>query len=74
MSLSRKMSFNPDQAKQVQDVIFSRKTNNIFHPPLYFNNATITLTHTQNTPQHCLYIFRTKSLKNSFIVHGINPF
>ena len=74
MSLSRKISFNADQAKQVQDVTFSRKTNNIVHPPLYFSNATVTLTETQKTPHHCPCICRTRPLKNSFTVHTINPF
>ena len=31
----------------MQEVIFSRKTSKIVHPPLYFNNATVTLKHTQ---------------------------
>ena len=30
-----------------QEVIFSRKTDKIIHPPLYSNNKTVTLTHTQ---------------------------
>ena len=29
-----KMSFNPDPSKQAQEVIFSRKINNVHHPPL----------------------------------------
>ena len=44
------MSFNSDQTKQPQEVIFSKttnKTNKIIHPPLYLNNATIELTHAQ---------------------------
>ena len=41
------MSFNPDQAKQAQEVAFSKKNNQIIHPPLYFNNANVKLTHTQ---------------------------
>ena len=41
------MSFNPDRAKQAHKVIFSRKTNKIVHSPLYFNNPTVKLTHTQ---------------------------
>ena len=36
-----KMSFNPDPSKQAQEVIFSRKINNVHHPPLLFNNSTI---------------------------------
>ena len=33
--------------KQAQKVIFSRKTQMIFHTSLYFNNAAVKLTHTQ---------------------------
>ena len=31
------MKFTHDSNKQAQEVIFSRKTNKIDHPPLYFN-------------------------------------
>ena len=31
------MRFNSDPKKQVQEVIFSRKINQIDHPPLYFD-------------------------------------
>ena len=41
------MSFNTDRAKETEEIIFSGKTNKIIHPPLYFNNATVKLTHTQ---------------------------
>ena len=43
----RKMSLNPERAKQVQEIKFPRKANMIFHPPLYLYNATAKLTHTQ---------------------------
>ena len=33
-----KMGFNPDPKKQAQEVIFSRKSKAISHPPLVFNN------------------------------------
>ena len=38
-----KMQFNPDPNKQVNEVIFSRKTssNNLSHPPIKFNNNDI---------------------------------
>ena len=36
-----KMSFNPDPSKQAQEVIFSRKVNKVYHPPLLFNNSTV---------------------------------
>ena len=42
-----KMSFNPGRAKQMQKVTFSRKTNTIIHPTLYFNNGRIKLAHAQ---------------------------
>ena len=43
----RKMPFNPYQAKQAQEVIFSKTTNKAVHPPLYVNNDIVKLTHTQ---------------------------
>ena len=36
-----KMSFNRDPSKQVQEVIFSRKHQEISHPSIYFNNNPI---------------------------------
>ena len=36
-----KMNFNPDPSKQAQEIIFSRKTQENFHPPLYFNNIKV---------------------------------
>ena len=33
--------FYPEHLKQAQEVIFSRKTNNVHHPFLLFNNSTI---------------------------------
>ena len=42
-----KMSINSDQAQDTQEVIFSRKTIKSTHPPLYFNNTTVKLTHVQ---------------------------
>ena len=42
------MPFNPDKAKQVQEVIFSRKTNRIIYPPLYFSNEVVKLMHAEN--------------------------
>ena len=41
------MSFNPDPSKQDQEVIFSRKTNKDYHPPLAFNNNNVTETDSQ---------------------------
>ena len=42
-----KTSFNPDPKKQPQEVIFSRKSKVISHPPLVFNNNNVI----QNTSQ-----------------------
>ena len=36
-----KMSFNPDLNKQAQEVIFSRKTKKLNHPPLTFSKSTV---------------------------------
>ena len=36
-----KMSFNPDPSKKAQEVIFSRKVNNVLHPPLTFKNVDV---------------------------------
>ena len=38
------MNFNPDTTKQAQEVIFSRKVKKTVHPPLLFNNASVTRT------------------------------
>ena len=35
------MSFNPDPSKQAQEIIFSRKLENILHPPLVCNDANV---------------------------------
>ena len=39
-----KMQFNPDPNKQANEVIFSRKSisHNLSHPPIKFNERTIT--------------------------------
>ena len=39
-----KMNFNPDTTKQAQKVIFRRKLKKIVHPPLLFNNVSVTRT------------------------------
>ena len=36
-----KIIFNPDLTKQVQQVIFSRKTKELLHPSLSFNNIPL---------------------------------
>ena len=35
------MSFNPDKSKQAQEVIFSRKTEKVIHPPTIFNSMPV---------------------------------
>ena len=42
-----KMSFNSDPSKQAQEVIFSRKLNKDYHPPLAFNNNNVPETDSQ---------------------------
>ena len=37
-----KMNFNSDPTKQALEVIFSRKTTKLPHPPLVFNNTNVT--------------------------------
>ena len=41
------MSFNPDPAKQAHEVIFSHKTKEIYHPPLVFNNTSVSQSSSQ---------------------------
>ena len=36
-----KMNFNPDSSRQAQEVIFSRKSKKISHPPLFFSNIQV---------------------------------
>ena len=40
-----KMSFNPDPSKQDQEVILSRKSKRSTHPPLVFNNNSVSQIH-----------------------------
>ena len=35
------MNFNPDPNKEAQKVVFTRKSKNIRHPPLIFNNTKV---------------------------------
>ena len=52
-----KIRFNPDPKKQAQEVIFSRKTNKIGHPRLYFNQNLVKLT---STHEHLGMVLDTK--------------
>ena len=35
------MSFNPDPTKPADEILFSQKTSEINHPPLYFNGIEV---------------------------------
>ena len=35
------MNFNSDPSRKAQELIFSRKVNNVLHPPLTFNNVDV---------------------------------
>ena len=35
------MSFNPHVSKQAQEVVFSRKSHKLAHPPVIFNNVSV---------------------------------
>ena len=61
-----KMSFNPDPNKQAQEVIFSRKTKKLNHPPLTFSKSTVS----QSTYQKHLGVILDASL--SFDEHLIS--
>ena len=37
----RKISFNPEITKQAQEVVFSRKSQKLTHPRVYFNNSPV---------------------------------
>ena len=41
------MAFNPDPIKQAQEVIFTKKPQESFHPNLYFNKFAIEKVQTQ---------------------------
>ena len=52
------MNFNPDPSKQFREVIFSRKSKNINHPPLFFNKIEVS----QSSIQKHLGIILNKQL------------
>ena len=37
----RKLSFNPEVTQQAQEVVFSRKSQKVTHPRVYFNNSPV---------------------------------
>ena len=49
---------DPDQAKQ--SIIFSRKTNNIVHPPLNFSNAIVNFTDLGNLVPSASFRYKRK--------------
>ena len=53
-----KMDFNPDLFKQVQEIVFSRKTHKISHPKLNLNNSPVV----QNTCQKHLGLYLDEKL------------
>ena len=57
------MSFNPKVTKQAQEVVFSRKSQKVTHPTVYFNNSTVT----QSSSQKHLSIHLDEKL--NFIHH-----
>ena len=56
-----KMAFNPDLSKQVQEIVFSRKTHKISHPKLNFNNSPVV----QGTCQKHLGLYLDEKLNFS---------
>ena len=42
-----KMNFNRDPTKQAPEVMFSRKSEEIYHPPLVFNNTSVSQSSSQ---------------------------
>ena len=46
------MSFNADHKKQAQEIIFSRKSKAISHPPVVFINNTVTQITLYRSPSH----------------------
>ena len=47
-----KMSFNADHKKQAQEIIFSRKSKAISHPPVVFNNNNVIQITLYRSPSH----------------------
>ena len=52
LNFDTEMNFNTDPIKQAQEVIFSRKTKKLRHPPLVFNNTNVTPSIYQKAPRH----------------------
>ena len=41
------MSLNPEVTKQAQEIVFSRKSQEVTHPTVYFNNSPVTQSSSQ---------------------------
>ena len=65
-----KMIFNPDMTKQVQDVIFSRKTKKMLHPFLLFNDIPLKNSKSQKHLGLTLDVNFVEHIKN--ITHKIS--
>ena len=61
-----KMTFNPDRSKQAQEIIFSRKLKKVTHPPLLFNNNSVSQVNSQTHLEVILVVKLTfeEHLKN----------
>ena len=62
MGLSGKMSFNPDVSKQAQEIIFSKKSQKLFHPAVLFNNIPVQ----RSTVQKHLGVYLDEKFKYSY--------
>ena len=64
------MSFNPDQTKQAQEIIFSRKKNPTTHPPLFSNNSEIQLSSNllQLVNYHSMNIYMMKFIRQTKVL------
>ena len=61
-----KRSFNPDQSKPAQEVIFSRKLKTVPHPSITFNNNLLSLCPAQ---KHLGLVLDSKLTLNEHINH-----
>ena len=61
-----KMTFNPDQSKPAQEVIFSRKLKTVPHPSITFNNNPLSLCPAQ---KHLGLVLDSKLTFNEHINH-----
>ena len=49
------MSFYRDKSKQAQEIIFSRETQRVIHPPAIFNNMSVVRSSCQKHLGICIY-------------------